>query len=207
MRFGKVDVRYLGGVTLLASILLVTFSAVTRRGTDWWAAWGQWIGGIGSIAAAVAALWIAHRGWVLATTEARERDAAKFAMWVTSDGSLIPVVMLVNTTALPVYDVVTQTRVSTMSFTFRLGTVSPTLRTGDEIRRLGERLALPIRSNIFERIGQDGYYETNEGGATTVSRAAKSETLDVIRQIELSVTFRQGKHRWRADHDGTLTQL
>jgi hypothetical protein len=117
MRFGKVDARYLGGVTLLASILLVTFSAVTGRGTDWWAAWGQWVGGIGSIAAAAAALWIAVEGWRRADAETQRQQeqthqtqrkmyASSFAAWLLDDGDGSRSAFYHNGSALPVFEAV-----------------------------------------------------------------------------------------------------
>lgn len=207
MRFGKIDVRYLGGVLALAFTLLIIMSAVLGQGADWWSAWGQWIGGIGSIIAAGVAVWIAQHGWAQAQEEAREREASKFAVWVISDGSPTPVVKFVNTTALPVYDVVASTRISVFEHTIRLGTVSPTDRTGSEFVHAGHRLADSVRIAVFERIGQDKYYDVDAAGDKNITRAAISESLDVIRRFELSVSFRQGKHRWRVDHDGALTQL
>lgn len=93
MKFGKIDVRYLGGVAVLTFILLVIMSVVLNQGADWWSAWGQWIGGIGSIGAAAVAVWIAVEGWrkseqhaeqqaqELRELQAREL-ASKFGVWV-----------------------------------------------------------------------------------------------------------------------------
>jgi hypothetical protein len=109
MRFDKVDFRYLGGVTLLASILLITFSAMTSRGTDWWAAWGQWVGGIGSIAAAAVAIWIAFEGWrrtdaQLATAEARSQ-ASQIGVWLDWTDRDNPKVAYHNNSQLPIQQV------------------------------------------------------------------------------------------------------
>lgn len=201
-------------IATMGFLVLLDVGIAGQRDVQWWASAGQWVGGIGSIAAAGAALWIAHRGWVLAATDARENEARKFAMWVSTDGSETPVVTYVNTTSLPVYDVVARTRISHFSHTFRLGTMSPTDRTGSVLPIVGARLADSVRIAVFERIGQEAYYQKEETGEygykvhedNEITRAALSESFDVIRKIELSVTFRQGKHRWRADHDGALTQ-
>src|SRR3954451_1252486 len=99
-------------IAAMGFLVLLDVGIAGRRGVDWWASAGQWVGGIGSIAAAGAALWIAHRGWGLAATEARENEARKFAVWVSTDGSETPVVTYVNTTALPAYEVVAKTRIS-----------------------------------------------------------------------------------------------
>ncbi|WP_410644518.1 hypothetical protein [Amycolatopsis sp. lyj-346] len=75
MRFGKIDVRYLGAVLALAFILLIVMSVVLDQGADWWSAWGQWVGGIGSIVAAAVAVWIAQRGWAIAAAEKSDNEA------------------------------------------------------------------------------------------------------------------------------------
>lgn len=57
-------------VALFAIVIVYGWSS--GKTGEWWAAWGQWIGGVGSIAAAVAALWIARTGWQQADALARE---------------------------------------------------------------------------------------------------------------------------------------
>lgn len=59
------------GVVLALSVVVVWGVASGQR-TEWWAAWGQWVGGVGSIAAAVVALSIARAGWRHAEQIARE---------------------------------------------------------------------------------------------------------------------------------------
>ncbi|OAP24238.1 hypothetical protein A4R44_05011 [Amycolatopsis sp. M39] len=191
----------------IAFIVLVDVGIATRRDANWWAAWGSWVGGVGSIAAAAAALWIAQQGWTRTQRETQEREASKFAVWVTTDGSEMPVVMAVNTTALPVYDVEIRTRVGDFSHTFLTGTVSPTFNNGMTIPSASRSLGDSVRINVYQRIGQDAYYEHDEDGEEVITRAAVSESIEVIRKIELSVTFRQGKQRWRAEHDGSLIRL
>lgn len=50
--------------------LLSALRWLTSKSADWWGAAGQWGGAIGSVAAVVAALWIARQG----TRDAAERD-------------------------------------------------------------------------------------------------------------------------------------
>ncbi|MGV9295263.1 hypothetical protein [Amycolatopsis sp. NPDC003676] len=197
---------FAGFIAAIALLVLLDVGIATRRDANWWAAWGSWIGGIGSFAAAAAALWIAYRGWDRSDSEAREREAAKFAMWVFSDGSETPVVAFVNTTALPVYDVVVRTRILNFTMTFHLATCSPTSRTG-ELTELGNRLEKVVRIAVRSRMGQQNLAVTDEDEFQELVREEKATTLDVIREIKLSVTFRQRQHLWRAEHDGTLTQL
>ncbi|MEU4804335.1 hypothetical protein [Actinosynnema sp. NPDC023587] len=63
-----------------AMVALVSLGFMIDAGTwldkDEWAALGQWAGGIGSAAAVIVALWIAHRDWTRArTAEAAEHQA------------------------------------------------------------------------------------------------------------------------------------
>lgn len=67
--------------------VVVLWGAVASKSSDWWAAWGQWVGGIGSIAAAITALGIAWHGWSRADTERRDAEAAE-AWYVTSEWTL-----------------------------------------------------------------------------------------------------------------------
>lgn len=66
-------------IMIVVSVLLlavpvgaISYGWASGKTADWWAAWGQWIGGAGSIAAAVAALWIARTGWRHADALAQE---------------------------------------------------------------------------------------------------------------------------------------
>jgi hypothetical protein len=66
---------------------------VEPREPDWWGASGQWVGGLGTIAAVVVALWIAIRDGRLARADRRERDlrerqeqAAKVTAWIEYAG-------------------------------------------------------------------------------------------------------------------------
>lgn len=49
--------------TTAAPACAIGYGWTTGKTADWWSAWGQWIGGAGSIFAALAALWIAREGW------------------------------------------------------------------------------------------------------------------------------------------------
>ena len=66
-------------VTTVVLAGAVGYGWATGKTADWWSAWGQWIGGAGSILAALAALWIAREGWRRAedreTRYERQREA------------------------------------------------------------------------------------------------------------------------------------
>jgi hypothetical protein len=85
--------NFVAFLTSTSFLLLLAIGVGLNKGSDWWAAWGQWIGGFGSIAAAVTAVWIAHEGWrksdkqlsdqskYLEEREARNL-ASKFGVWI-----------------------------------------------------------------------------------------------------------------------------
>ncbi|WP_439377968.1 hypothetical protein [Amycolatopsis lexingtonensis] len=91
IRIGAFAVLGVAGVLLLFGPLLakVAIWLVEPRDPDWWGASGQWVGGIGTIAAVVVALWIAIRDGRVAQADRRERDrrerqeqAAKVTAWI-----------------------------------------------------------------------------------------------------------------------------
>jgi len=53
-------------ITLLMLAGIVIWGVIARKDSSWWAASGQWIGAVGTVATAGAAIWIARRGWELA---------------------------------------------------------------------------------------------------------------------------------------------
>lgn len=81
-----------------ASITTITiWGIIQNKQADWWAAWGQWVGGLGSIAAAVVAVLIAVVSWEKSDNAAKEQriyssalqeqeQVAKFGIWVQHGG-------------------------------------------------------------------------------------------------------------------------
>jgi hypothetical protein len=74
-------------VLLMAgSTLVISSSSRLLIGSVDWAGLGQWVGGVGSIAAAGVAVWIATEGWrrvqVERDDDRRKEQAGKFAVWV-----------------------------------------------------------------------------------------------------------------------------
>ncbi|MEQ0558914.1 hypothetical protein ABJI51_07515 [Amycolatopsis sp. NEAU-NG30] len=91
IRAGAFGVLAVAGVLLLFGPLLAKAGSwlVEPRNPDWWAASGQWVGGIGTIAAVVVALWIAIRDNRQARADRQQRDqrerqeqAAKVTAWI-----------------------------------------------------------------------------------------------------------------------------
>lgn len=83
----------------IGSLLFVAMGIAFAQKPDYWAAGGQWAGAIGSVLAAMAAIWIALEGWKRAETHAarveleqREREdrafASQFGMWIERVESL-----------------------------------------------------------------------------------------------------------------------
>ncbi|WP_406693307.1 hypothetical protein REH65_33225 (plasmid) [Saccharopolyspora sp. ID03-671] len=62
-----------GAVAFLAGVIV--WGVLSGENDGWYSAWGQWVGGVGSIAAAATALWIAQRDWKRADAERRRREA------------------------------------------------------------------------------------------------------------------------------------
>jgi len=230
MRFDKVDVRYLGGVTLLASILLIIFSAATGRGTDWWAAWGQWVGGIGSIAAAVAAVWIAVEGWRRSDAQAREqakrleenqqRDlASKFGMWLVRDNLLKPKIMVANSGPLPIYQVqlvfdFPRPEVDVADWdklggrrkaVYQVDTQSPITEPyihAQATKHLWEYLTHQVEEHLHQSV----YTTVNEPGARpTLTRDAAHDLRNIVPFGTIEVHFFDSNGlRWTRTHDGQL---
>lgn len=95
MRAAAFGVLGVAGFVLLFGPLLAKAGSwlVEPREPDWWGASGQWVGGLGTIAAVVVALWIAIRDGRLAREDRRARDlrerqeqAAKVTAWIEYAG-------------------------------------------------------------------------------------------------------------------------
>src|SRR4051794_27604594 len=88
MRIGQ-NAMFATFLVVIGLLVLLVVGISQAKDSGWWAAWGQWVGGIGSIAAAVVALWIAYQGWKKADNQAeefRQRDerelASLFGVWI-----------------------------------------------------------------------------------------------------------------------------
>jgi hypothetical protein len=195
----------IGGL-IVAGILAVVVVGIWRdKDTNWWAAWGQWVGGAGSILAAAIALGIAQRGWNLAARESREREASLFAIWVVANDEGLPIVRYINATSLPVYDVNIRVKVQEQEFGIALGAISPTEREGRPQTRLTQQLHLMVYSRTEKIVGKEKMYVRDEGGEESLSMGAYTKAYELTSQISLTTTFRQGTHKWTL-RDSVLTQ-
>ncbi|WP_435581524.1 hypothetical protein [Amycolatopsis thermoflava] len=69
---------WLVGVTLAVVtgiVVVVVWGVAQNKQADWWSAWGQWVGGGGSIVAAAVAVGIALEGWRRADQERRDNES------------------------------------------------------------------------------------------------------------------------------------
>ncbi|MEU9687398.1 hypothetical protein [Amycolatopsis japonica] len=193
--------------TIIGMIALTVFSIAFRKGTDWWAAWGQWVGGVGSIVAAGAAVWIALRGWDLAAQEAREREASLIATWVEPGDDGTPVVAYINAGALPVHDVVVTAHLEGDTYQFDVGTLVPTGRPGSAEQEVTAALRRAVQESAIVQVGAESRYQTDNLDDPAPSHAIKVASRALTNSVQLETTFRRGKYQWRLDHEGHLTQL
>jgi hypothetical protein len=96
-------------LTVMGGLVLLDVGIATKRDSGWWAAWGQWAGRVGSIAAAGAAVWIALEGWRRAEDRANEDQhralASTFGVWIERKDLVAAEIKVVNGGPLPKYDV------------------------------------------------------------------------------------------------------
>ncbi len=188
-------------------IVAILASIGAKKDANWWAALGQWVGGIGSIVAAIAAVWIAQRGWDLAAKESREREASLVAAWISSDDDETPILSYVNAGAVPVFDVFVKAWLAGHEYEFDLGNIAPTGEPGTAFQEWTDVLQRAVREAAIIEVGSENQYETDDLNDPAPSFAIKRASRELTRSIRLETTFRRGKHRWRLDHDGNLTQL
>jgi hypothetical protein len=193
-----------GLLTTLGLAVVIVWGVDQNKQADWWAAWGQWVGGAGSIVAAVIALGIAQRGWNLAARESREREAALFAVWVGPSIEGRPVLCYINATALPVYDVVITAEVDGDTHTTEIGTISPTSRPGTADQQLTLALGKSVEQAVTRDLGLGGLYTVDKAGEALMTAEGVRAMHEATNSIQLSTTFRQGKHKWLLV-DGSLT--
>ncbi|MFI5593603.1 hypothetical protein ACIA5G_51860 [Amycolatopsis sp. NPDC051758] len=197
-------------------VALILWGWIENKQADWWAAWGQWVGGIGSLAAAATAVWIAQRGWRLATIERREDLASRFSIWVIdTDSPLAPAkAKFVNATQLPVYDVTVDTRGRGILASHRtlMGVLPPTTEPLD-LDNLSRIISEQVIGTLKMEFAAGGLYlelppnpyDSNEWDDPEFSPNARVRNLEIVRErLQVTVSFRLGNQRWTRSHDGHL---
>jgi hypothetical protein len=97
------------GVIALGSMVLVLgpvlprfFKWLTSQSADWWGAWGQWVGGVGTAAATL----IAATAFLRQQTDQRKAAAVAVSGWaMPTEASRLTRLTLLNAAPTPVFDV------------------------------------------------------------------------------------------------------
>lgn len=209
-------------LAVMGALVLLDVGIATNKDATWWAAWGQWAGAVGSVAAAGAAVWIAVQGWRRSDQQARElqeREAAsKFGAWIEigEDSNAEPEVYVTNSGALPVYDVTLyfdfpifrlSDSVAWMvgdydTDTHKIGTVGPRdpAEDTDASAFLSERLDTRIKDGLGVPAvvgeGLIGYRYTD---------AAQDRREVLLHECRLTITFRDSNGaKWARSDRGDL---
>ncbi|RSM60572.1 hypothetical protein DMH03_17645 [Amycolatopsis sp. WAC 01376] len=203
-------------------ITLTAFSIAFKKGTDWWAAWGQWVGGIGSIAAAAVAVWIAVVGWQKSDAQYREKAeqdlASKFGAWIDREDLLAPKVMVANTGPLPMYEVqlgfdfphpgkltanLDKGSPARMKSVIRIDTVGPQPEPYVHLYAT-EYLTRYISDLAEDHLGREALIRV-PGGQTLLSKVGESAARNIVPFGWLEVHFSDSNgQRWTRTHEGKL---
>ncbi|MET8847604.1 hypothetical protein [Amycolatopsis sp. NPDC004625] len=212
----KVVISVVSASLAVVVLGLLLWGWIAGMHTDWWASAGQWTGGLGSIAAAGAAIWIAISGWSRSERQRKddqERElAGRFGIWVRRSGGGDAEVLYVNAGPLPIYDVVAQPVVDGEPVDFRLDLAS--------LGPTQEPTLLPDLTSVIPRFVSERLRVEFDGpGVDDGDLSAVDETLSgllehmsgrlaVINSASVRVTFRDANGlRWVREADGRLARL
>jgi hypothetical protein len=191
----------LGGVVVAG---IVGWGWLTGEDSLWWAASGQWIGGLGSLTAAGVAVWIAYRGWQ--RSDRRPEDdrslAAVFGVWVRWDDERSIEVLYQNSGTSPVYSVVVRPVIEGKDFehTLNLQNIGPT--EGPVVHKDATAL---LRYAVQVRL--DEIFAGYDTTAATEERSYVSARLKVVNTAGMTTTFRDSRGRlWVRDQNGVLAE-
>lgn len=173
-------------------LMLVLWGWLWAESLDWWAAAGQWVGGIGSALAALVALWIARTDWRRAEHETRRAEASRIAVWLQGKGNARYEVIYNNLTPLPAYRAIARLTWAEDEVLLPLGMLPPTSGPSRLQQSLDVDLAFYFSNKLAEHLG------ANADGAK-VGRALDDLSLEVQ-------FFRAGQY-WRIDRDGELRTI
>lgn len=191
---------------------LTTWSAIGDQGADFWSAWGQWVGGVGSLAAAGSALYIAREDWRrggeqaqelrrLAEESALHSEASRFCVWLEKiDGE--PQVKYHNGGGAPVRNVQIEFRFpGGRGFVFSLRDLGPTAAAvvhglaSQELERVVEVV-------IAEEDGQPA--RTPKGW---LRESAVVRRAELLRKVDVTTSFDLANRHWRVSETGELTRF
>ncbi|AXB47297.1 hypothetical protein [Amycolatopsis albispora] len=202
-----------GVLSLGGAVYLVVYGQQRDLPPDWWAAWGQWVGGVGSIGAFIAAGLAVRAAWRTNQQQAEQlrhlqRDqeqalAAQFGVWIGKQRNGTFRVMYHNAAALPVYSVLAVFKCEESAGETKPRDLGPT--TEPEIfNDADETMEAVIKDQAERELGSRMYNETMH------SRMLSDEAFDRIDElrelVRMTVFFRDGNsEEWVRDHQGVLT--
>lgn len=208
----RIGLWLVGGVAILWFFTFCAWGLLVGKDATWWGSLGQWVGGVGSIVAAVAAVWIAREGWrqsdlEIGRAEKRAREdairteAAKFAMWIELDEELDRFVVKYNNSgSVPVYMCSIESD-GPPGFCRRfIGLIPPT--EGPRIdwytTRLLEDHYRDFGRSLAEQTGRLKDVPVDEHNAI-FARAA-------MQLLRVETEFHQGDRMWRLPYSGVLQE-
>ena len=217
------DNAWFGGFLLATgSILLLAIGIAQGKDSAWWAAWGQWVGGVGSIAAAWVALWIAIKGWRRSDQENIERarkqaeieqrdQASKVAVWIEDEhpnDAGRAAVFFANNSGLPIHNAFITIRLSPVrsreiphkdrEIRWQYESLGPT-QEKELLRRATKRINEKISEHLERAYGKD--WQTNR----EKMQLAVDDYLDFIGEIKTMLSFRDNAGlTWIRLPDGRL---
>jgi hypothetical protein len=225
---------FFGFLAGIGALLLISMSIAFKKDTNWWAAWGQWVGGLGSIIAAGVAVWIAVVGWRKSDQQAREQAqrseeaqerevASRFGVWIGIAGANemhlgdhfpypgIPVIKYHNATHQAAHAIVVEVdfRIGDRTWMDSLLTAGPTTKPqlfGSNATRF---------SQVLKEIVKDEHEALAARAAEALSQTPTPTDLGLseenipstilLSRTRVSVTFTDGSgNRWTRNHDGKL---
>lgn len=185
--------RWGAGAVAVLFVALIAVGIGIGADSGWWAAWGQWVGGVGSIIAAWAAVWIAQQGWRRSEVEAQQERASQFALWIENNTRYNRYVLRYhNGTSLPVYEVAILAHSHGEEVACNLDTLPPTLEP-QTLRN--------ATNHLMEMFSRPINHINGEQAPGVAVNAGQSE---VFRKMKLVYTFRLASRTWHVDAEGRM---
>ncbi len=214
----------------IGALVLLVVGISNGKDATWWAAWGQWAGAFGSVAAAGTAVWIAVVGWRKSDAQYREQAqrtetaelqylASRFGVWIDRGNVVNPKVMVANSGPLPIYQVL-------LGFTFpdpgqltaawesgegvkksviRIDSVGPT--DGPQVHTYATKWLIRHLVDVAEEhLGEAAFTIPDEPGARrALSLAARTDLENIVPFGWVEVYFSDSNgNRWTRTREGKL---
>ncbi|SDZ32301.1 hypothetical protein SAMN05421504_112191 [Amycolatopsis xylanica] len=202
------EVWFYGFLAFVGGLLLLALGIALKKDSGWRAAWGQWVGGLGSIVAAGTAVWIAVEGWRRSDEQRRadqERElASKFAVWIQWNGADLEVAYY-NSGATPVFDVVVRPVIGSINIgpPFGLRNLGPTQQT-QVVTELSEAFRGFLRIALDEIQASESAHPRSEPAYPSPYLTRR---LELVNNVGVHLKFRDASGiNWIRHADGRLVQ-